>query len=291
MNPMLSSSLLATGAFALPMDVSRSVPLVQNGQTVAFLGDSITQSGAASAGGYVRLVASGLAANDIEINVIPAGIGGHKSDQMLQRLGEDVLSKKPEWMTLSCGVNDVWHGSHGSGVSLEDYKKNITTIIDRCQEADVKVLILTSTQINLPVDNLLNTQLADYNAFLRDVAKERRLPLADLNAAMVAEQAALKASGIKRSLTTDGVHMNIYGNLMMARGVLKAFGLDVAQLAKTETAWRQIPDAYQTNVKISLSLEELDRLEEAASAQNKSVQDLLNSEATAAVVAAVKSVR
>ena len=44
---------------------------------------------------------------------MPAGISGHKSDQMLARLDKDVLSKKPQWMTLSCGVNDVWHGPRG----------------------------------------------------------------------------------------------------------------------------------------------------------------------------------
>lgn len=267
--------------------IAHAAPLVQSGQTVAFLGDSITQQGAASSGGYVRLVASGLAANGIEITVVPAGISGHKSDQMLARLEKDVLSKKPDWMTLSCGVNDVWHQSRGAGILLEDYKKNITAILDKCKAAGVKVMILTATQINLPVDNPLNTKLVDYNAFLRDIAKERDLPLADLNAAMAAEQDALKASGIKRSLTTDGVHMNLYGNLMMARGVLKTFGLDAAQQAKTEAAWRQIPDAYQTTVKVSLSIAEMERLEKAAAAQNKSAQDLLNTQASAAVKAAI----
>ena len=43
------------------------------------------------------------------------------------RLDRDVISKKPDWMTLSCGVNDVWHGKRG--VNLEDYKKNIASII------------------------------------------------------------------------------------------------------------------------------------------------------------------
>lgn len=60
---------------------------------------------------------------------IPAGISGHKSNQMLARLERDVLKKKPQIMTLSAGVNDVWHGRRG--VSLEDYRKNITEIVDK----------------------------------------------------------------------------------------------------------------------------------------------------------------
>src|SRR4028118_817318 len=216
---------------------SRAEPLVKTGESIAFLGDSITYFGAfmkdtpyfstENPGGYVRLVASGLASQGINVTVIPAGIGGNNSKHMLGRLEKDVLSKKPTWMTLSCGVNDVMH----KAVELEDYKKNITGILDRCEQAGVKVLVLTATQIGLPVTNPGNVKLAGYNDFLRETAKARDLPVADVNAAMVAEQAALEKAGIKRALTGDGVHMNIYGNLVMAKTVLAAFGLDEKQLA------------------------------------------------------------
>ena len=126
---------------------------VKNGEKIAFLGDSITAGGWGNPAGYVRLVIAGLEANGIKVEPVPAGIGGHKSDQMLARLDKDVLSKKPQWMTLSCGVNDVWHGPRG--VPLDDaaaksgtfddkvatrgtYKKNITAIIDRAKAAGVK---------------------------------------------------------------------------------------------------------------------------------------------------------
>lgn len=261
--------------------------IVKNGESVAFLGDSITQGGAASPGGYVRLVESGLAAQGVKITVIPAGIGGNKSDQMLARLEKDVLSRKPTWMTLSCGVNDVWHAARGAGVSLEDYKTNITAILDRCQAAGVKVVILTATQLRLPVTNPENVKLEAYNAFLRETAKARNLPLADLNAAMAAEQAALEKAGIKRVLTTDGVHMNLYGNLMMAKGVLAAFGLDEQQLATANAAWSKIPDIYITSAKIKLSLNELAALEKRAAQQNKSADALMTDLSTAAIKAAL----
>lgn len=246
---------------------------VKSGETVAFLGDSITQQGSATSGGYVRLVESGLKTNGVDIKVIPAGISGHKSDQMLSRL-KGILAQKPDWLTLSCGVNDVWHQSRGAGVLLEDYKKNITAIVDQCRDAGVKIMILTATQISLPVTNDKNTTLAGYNDFLRSLAKERGLPLADLNADMFVEQQKLEAAGIKRSLTTDGVHMNIYGNLMMARGVLAAFGLDARQLAAAEATWLDVPNTYQTTVRLKLSLREIAKFEEAAAAQNQSADKL-----------------
>ncbi len=100
--PVAVAVALAIGASGLQ---AAELP-VKDGQKIAFLGDSITQQGAGT-GGYVRLVISGLEANGIKATAIPAGISGHKSNQMLERLDRDVLSKKPDWMTLSCGVNDV----------------------------------------------------------------------------------------------------------------------------------------------------------------------------------------
>jgi hypothetical protein len=48
--------------------------LVKDGESIAFLSDSITQFGAQSPGGYVRLVEGVLADQGVVITVIPAGI-------------------------------------------------------------------------------------------------------------------------------------------------------------------------------------------------------------------------
>jgi lysophospholipase L1-like esterase len=228
------STLLLAGllAIGLPLAVSAEVA-VKSGQKIAFMGDSITQGGWDNPRGYVRLVISGLKANGVEATPVPAGISGHKSNQMLERLDRDVLSKKPDWMTLSCGVNDVWHGANG--VPLDQYKTNITTIIEKCQSQGVKVLILTATVIGEELDNANNQKLAPYNDFLRSLAKEKKCPLADLNAKF---QEAIKAAATPgRILTSDGVHMNAAGNQLMAVGILEAFGLDAAQIKAAREAW------------------------------------------------------
>lgn len=207
---------------------------VKSGEKIAFMGDSITAAGA-KPNGYVRLVISGLEAVGVKTTAIPAGISGHKSNQMLARLDKNVISKKPEWMTLSCGVNDVWHGKRG--VLLEDYKKNITKIVDLCQAADIKVMLLTSTMIKEDEKNKLNQTLKGYNDFLIALAKEKKCLIADLNADM---QAVINASADKKGgklLTRDGVHMNADGNKMMATGLLKSFGLDAKQIEKAQASW------------------------------------------------------
>ena len=202
---------------------------VKDGQKIAFMGDSITEAGA-DPGGYVTLVMRGLEANGVKATSIPAGISGHKSNDMLGRLENDVLNKKPDWMTLSCGVNDVWHGANG--VPLDKYKQNITAIVENCKAAGVKVMILTATMIGEDQPNENNQKLVAYNDFLRKLAKQKKCLLADLNAEM---QAAIAKAGADKKgnlLTSDGVHMNPAGNVMMATGVLKAFGLTAKQIAK-----------------------------------------------------------
>ena len=209
--------------------------VVKNGEKIAFLGDSITAAGKRK-GGYCQLVLAALKDQGVEAVPVFAGIGGHKSNQMLARLERDVLRHKPDWMTLSCGVNDVWHGKRG--IDLPSYKKNITAIVDQTQEAGVKVMLLTSTMIREDQSNDLNQKLAPYNEFLKTLAKEKKCLLADLNADMQAALKTFPADAPKgKQLTSDGVHMNKAGNIMMARGVAKAFGLTDKQLDESAKKW------------------------------------------------------
>jgi lysophospholipase L1-like esterase len=245
---------------------------VKDGEKIAFLGDSITQGGM-GATGYVTLVIQGLKANGVQATAIGAGISGHKSNDMLARLQRDVIDKKPEWMTLSCGVNDVWHGA--KGVPLDQYKQNITQIVEKAQAAGIKVMILTSTMITENPAEPNNEKLAAYNDFLRELAKDKKCLLADLNAAMQKDLDAREKAGQKRGklVTSDGVHMNPFGNVMMATGVLRGFGLDDAQVAKATEVFMDIPNGVSASV--PLTLRQYAALEAAAAKQGKSLQDLL----------------
>ena len=220
--------------------------IVKDGNKIAFMGDSITQFGGNNPGGYVNLVIKGLDANGLKVSPIKAGISGHKSNDMLARVDRDVIEKKPDIMTLSCGVNDVWHGARG--VVLDQYKTNITAIVDKAQAAKIKVVILTSTLINAP-GSAESEKLDAYNDFLRSLAKERSLPLADLSADM---KAIIKEKGPNANLTKDGVHMAINGDVMMAKGVLRALGLNPSQMEKANEAWLDIPDTCVVTTKFPL---------------------------------------
>lgn len=233
--------LVATLALAAARTGRAEGLLVTNGSVVAFMGDSITADGSKNPCGYVNLVFKGLNANGVKIKMIHAGVGGNKSNDMRMRLDKSVLKQNPTWMTLSCGVNDVWHGDRG--IPLDRYQKEITTIVDRAQSNGVQVVILTATLIYEDPNNEFNKKAVPYNDFLRKLAKERKCPLADLNADMRAGLAATSEATRKEGnlYTRDGVHMKPYGDRMMAMGVLRAFGMNDEQMARAEEAWDKLP--------------------------------------------------
>jgi lysophospholipase L1-like esterase len=262
--------------------------LVKKGEKIAFLGDSITAAGFSNAGGYVQLIGAGLAANGVKVELIGAGRSGHKSDQMLARLDRDVLSKKPQWMTLSCGVNDVWHGPNG--ILLPDYEKNVTAIVDQAQQAGIKVLIFTSTMITEDQNNPNNQKLEPYNQFLRTLAKEKNCKLADLNADMQAALAdARKSPSAKGNLlTTDGVHMAFAGDLMMASGVLKSLGLDAKELTKAKDTWMGLPNTNVLEAKVVLTQRQAEKLAKQAASRSMTAKELADEEFNKAIQSLVK---
>ncbi|MBS1369026.1 MAG: G-D-S-L family lipolytic protein [Lentisphaeria bacterium] len=247
---------------------------VKNGDAIAFLGDSITNYGN-NGDGYLTMTLAGLKAAGIEAKKIPAGRSGHKSDDMLKRLDRDVLRKKPQFMVLSCGVNDVWHQSKRPprGVSLEDYRKNVAEIIGKAQAAGVKVVVMTATMIREDAADGRNVQLAAYNDFLREIAAEKNCILADQNKAMQELVASYRKrypdAGKRNFVTTDGVHMNPAGNRMMATTLLRALGLDGEQMKKAEKAI----DALPTRQGVAMSISDYDLLAERSLEKNMPFSD------------------
>ena len=235
---------------------------VKSGDAIAFLGDSITQQGNNGPGGYIHLVIDGLKAAGVEARPIAAGISGHKSNNMLARVDNDVIAKRPQWMTLSCGVNDVWHGANG--VPLDAYMTNITALVDKVDAAGIKVVVLTATMITEDPAAANNVKLAPYNDFLRQLAKERGYPLADLSADM--------HDGVKQGarFTSDGVHMAFAGNKMMASGILRAFGVSEDAIAASNVRWDDLPGT--TRLAVPLSERQRKALAEKAAAGQKSVE-------------------
>ncbi|MDX9754150.1 MAG: SGNH/GDSL hydrolase family protein [bacterium] len=234
----LSLRALLLASLALPALAQPQFKL-SDGDRIVFLGDSITQLGAAPEG-YVTLFKLFCDINGYEVDVINSGISGHKSNDMLARLDRDVLAHKPTWVSISCGVNDVWHNfgrergvRKRRGIPLDQYQANMTAMVEKCQAAGIQVLLLTATPIYEDLDSEENLALAQYNKFLHQLAKDKELLLCDLNAAC--QHWFKQKANDENLLTTDGVHMNPRGNRLMTRTILTTLGAKPAEI----THWAQ----------------------------------------------------
>lgn len=196
---------------------------VRSGEAVVFLGDSLTDDGCRKQDGWVRQVVAMLAARNVRIRPRCAGVSGNRSIDMLQRFEVDVVARRPDWLVLNCGVNDVWHGAQGC--SLEQFRENVGAMLDRARLAGISVLSSTATIIGEDVASPANRMLARYNDALRELAAIRQLRLADCSLAF---HRALEAPGARPGawLTEDGVHLNARGETTMARAILAGWADD-----------------------------------------------------------------
>jgi lysophospholipase L1-like esterase len=105
----------------------------QIGDRIVTLEDSITQ-----AGGYQAVMKKVFDRfyPQLTVEIVNAGISGHKSPDMSARLQRDVIDKKPTIVTVSCGVNDVWHGFYTPPreVDLETYTRLMQQMVRELKE-------------------------------------------------------------------------------------------------------------------------------------------------------------
>ncbi len=210
--------------------------LVKDGEKIAFAGDSITQFGNRP-DGFIHLVMNGLKRNGIAAAAIPAGVGGNNSADILKRL-PGILKKKPDWLILQCGTNDV--GPAPKGLSAENYRKNIRTVLDAAERAEIRIMLVTPSMRGENPDGRENIRLRELGAFLREESGKRKCLLADWNKA---EQELIAARSSIRGLkaTIDGVHLDGYGNRALAAVILQTFGIPEEKIAELRREWDRIP--------------------------------------------------
>jgi hypothetical protein len=153
-------------------------------------------------------------------------------------------------------------------------------MVDQAQAKGIKVMLLTSTPIG-EEENGNNQKLAAYNDFLRQLAKDRNLPLADLNADFHAYYGKNAPKEFLRRLTVDGVHMNSEGNVIMAEGILKAFGVPAPDIAKIDASWVDLPNSAHLNPSVNnpqilVTLRQYRALEKIALARGVDVPYIIN---------------
>ncbi len=214
--------------------------------TLVAFGDSTT----APRGGlavYTDLARRGLFEAGTPVQTVNAGIGGHTTADGLARLQKDVLDHKPAIAVVQFGINDaavdVWRDPPATAarVPLAQYRQNLSTMLDKLKANGGAAVLMTPNPIcwseqtrklygRAPYDPAspdgFNVLLRDYAAAVRELARERGVPLVDVFAAF--EEAAKGRKDGLEGLLLDGMHPNQDGQNLVAEKLLEALrGLPV----------------------------------------------------------------
>lgn len=226
MNLMRKCSMLSIAALFLVLATSmiQAAPILKPGQTLVFYGDSITEQRI-----YTRYVMDYFTMRypGVTYHFRNAGWGGDTAPGGANRLRRDVLSLKPDVVTLVFGMND---GRYTKFIpeNFDAYMKGMKLIVQDLKKAKVKVVLLTPGCVDLDKQEGLrlfyNDTLAQFGDGVKQLAADEKLPFFNLHDLMLNAQTQAKADDPTFTMIPDSVHPLNPGHAIMALGVLKALG-------------------------------------------------------------------
>ena len=261
-------------AAAVALAACGGTKVIKNGDTLVFMGDSITQYGKDSPVGYLPLVAAGLAANGVNVTWIGAGHAGDTAVDMKNRFQRDVIAAKPQVVTILAGVNDCsqgWPNNSASGPN------DVAAMADMAIAAGIKPVLFSPTGSGL---ESFPQNVKDYAAQVKQIAQARGVPYGATHEAF---RAYVEDSSNPKTrfdgkyyhkATVDGLHMDVLGNRIIAREMMKALGFDsTEEMAKSEAAWNAIPAAIPLSASVKITAAEFLSIRVAAAKAGKAIAD------------------
>ena len=211
--------LLALAASFLP--AAQAAPLLKTGDRMVFLGDSITEQRT-----YTRYVMNyfTLRYPGAAISFRNAGWSGDTAPGGLNRLQRDVLSLKPNVVSICFGMNDGGYSPFDQG-RFDNYMRGMTGLVANLKGQGVTVVLLTPGCIDpdkRKEGNVYNETLTRYAKAVLDLAATEKLASFDLNALMLDVQTRAKAETPAFTMIPDSVHPSPPGQLVMAYALLRA---------------------------------------------------------------------
>lgn len=196
---------------------------INSSEHLVFFGDSITDCGrdradAKSLGdGYVRVIADRLPT----VRVTNSGISGNRVYDLEARLVPDVLSLKPDIVSILIGINDTWRTfDRGLPSPIEEFQASYRKIIERLLAANCRVVLLEPFLLPIPEDRRAWRLDVDLRiGAIRELAWKFHLPYLPLDGHFAS---AAATTGLAHWLP-DGVHPSAAGHELIATQWLSHF--------------------------------------------------------------------
>ncbi len=118
---------------------------------ILFQGDSITDAGRDRSNpqdmgdGYPRYASAMLhdAFPDVEFEFVNLGIGGNRTEHLVERLQNDFIDIKADIVSILIGINDVWyHYSHGIEITDEQFEERLGQVIRAVKSTGARLLLI-----------------------------------------------------------------------------------------------------------------------------------------------------
>lgn len=211
--------------------------MLKDGQTLLFIGDSITDCkrsrpvGYPKNGlgeGYVMLVNAilGAARPDLAIRVLNTGISGNRVINLADRWQSDVLDLKPNWLSVMIGINDVWRhydDIHSTNqVDPERYESVYRELLQKTRPSLDGLVIMSPFFLEPNTNDSMRAMMDSYGVIAKKMAAEFDAIFVDIQAAFD----AYLAHRPSQTLCADRVHPNKTGHMVIARAFLKAIQLE-----------------------------------------------------------------
>lgn len=209
---------------------------LEQNDTLLMIGDSITDAGRARpadeglAGalgtGYVALVDALLNAwrPALNVRVINRGVGGHTVRDLAARWQGDVLDRRPDWVSVMVGTNDVWRQFDSPGrpdhVLPPEYARTLDALTARTRPAVKGLVLLTPFYLEPDRAEPMRARMDEYGAVVRETARRHGALFVDTQAAFD----AVLAHKDPGALAGDRIHPSLTGHLVLARALLDALG-------------------------------------------------------------------
>jgi len=187
--------------------------------------------------GYVHVVYSAFLAfaPDKNIMVINQGVSGNTSEDLKVRWDKDIMQLRPDYVSVMIGINDVWR--HFDSVVRQEklidrkqFRTNLREIMNRTISSVKKVFLMTPVMFEINKEEPMFVMLREYDLVIQEVAEEFGQPFIDCQSRV---DDVLKYQH-PFMFTTDRVHPNLPGHMILAKSFLDAVGLDCSFVCRKE---------------------------------------------------------
>ena len=171
--------------------------------------------------GYVERVRGALTETAEVLNM---GTSGDTIRDLSRRWSPDVLARRPNWLSVLIGINDVWR--HFDGVDLsaavgpEEFAATYERLVSGVLPQLEGLVLMTPFYVQPDRGDPMRRLADDYADIVRDLSRRHGATLVDLQAGM---DRALLSCDYSR-LAGDRVHPTLEGHAFIARAFLSAVG-------------------------------------------------------------------